>query len=112
MADTDINIVWTEGARGDLFTATQPLHDVSPRRAEAFLLKVANAIQRLALFPESGKKTLVEPYDELNVREILVERHRVFYLYVADNFQIEIWAVFNARQDITQRLKTRFGDES
>jgi plasmid stabilization system protein ParE len=78
MAETNITIVWTESARGDLYAATQPLHDVSPQRAEAFFQKIADTIQRLSLFPESGRKTNIEPYDELNVREILVERHRVF----------------------------------
>jgi plasmid stabilization system protein ParE len=107
MEAPNIEVVWTDGARSDLYAVTQPLHDVSPQRAEAFLLKVAAAVQRLALFPESGRKTNIEPYDELNVREILVERHRLFYLYIADKFHIEVWAVFNARQDVAAKLKQR-----
>ena len=54
MADAEVTVVWTEGARGDLYAITAPLHDVSPWRAEALLVKMSEAVQRLALFPETG----------------------------------------------------------
>ena len=68
--------------------------------------RLVNATQRLSDFPESGRQPL-EVSDDHFLREIIVEKLRIFYDYRTDEAVVEILAVFDGRQDVDSLLSER-----
>ena len=101
-------VIWTESAQLDLYRLVEPLRESAPKRSHKLMNKLVGAAQRLADFPESGRKPL-EINDDLSLREVIVEKLRLFYDYQADINTVQIVAVFDARQDIGVLLAMRFG---
>lgn len=85
---------WTQRARNDL----RDIHDFiardSPRAAEALVERVLTAMERLAVFPESGR--VVPEFPALGYREIIVSSYRV--LYRLESNTVWIVAVVHGRR--------------
>ncbi|HEY3414019.1 MAG TPA: type II toxin-antitoxin system RelE/ParE family toxin [Armatimonadota bacterium] len=70
-------IEWTDVALGDVDEAAAFIARDSPRFAAALVSAVFFAVERLSLFPGSGR---IVPEVELNdIREIVVQRYRLIY---------------------------------
>ena len=104
MAKTEI--VWSEAARQDLFALLAPMRASSPKRTARLTRKLIQATTRLSAFPESGR-SYTEILSEENLREVVVEQARLFYLYDAQAALVTIMAVFSARQDVAAQLRSR-----
>ncbi len=73
---------WTEPARDDLAKIFDFIARDSPAAAQAFVERVLQSAERLAAFPESGRR--VPEFPELRYRELIVSSYRVQYRIEAD----------------------------
>jgi len=79
-------IIWTASAIRDMDEIGNYIALSSPVAAEKLINKIRNKVQRLELFPESGRIPLGTP--ELIYREVLVNPCRVFYNHEDDTVYI------------------------
>lgn len=71
----------------DLTEIRDPIATDSPANAAAFLERLLDAVERLDLFPERGRRVPEAP--ELpDVRELLIESYRVIYRRRGERVQI------------------------
>lgn len=70
-------ITWTSLAEQEFATAAEHIANESPAYAAAFVAEVFEAIEVLALWPESG--AIVPEFDEPEIREIFVKQYRIIY---------------------------------
>ena len=70
-------IRWTRQAANDLETITEFIAADSSHYASLFALDVLAAVERLAVFPNSGR--IVPELEETDVREILFGNYRIAY---------------------------------
>jgi addiction module RelE/StbE family toxin len=90
------SVTWTPKAQNDLQAAYEYIARDSRRLAEAFVLRVEAAVDRLAAFPESGR--MVPEFRRRDIREVIVQRYRVFYRIRAGN--VEVLSVLHGARDI------------
>ncbi|HEY4720804.1 MAG TPA: type II toxin-antitoxin system RelE/ParE family toxin, partial [Anaerolineae bacterium] len=95
----------------DLFAVLDSLRAAAPKRAARLMEKLINAAQQLGDFPESGRHPL-DITDDERVRELVVERLRLFYLYAAETQLVHIIAVFDARRDVADLVQARLSESS
>lgn len=70
-------IVWTARARQDLLEIVRFISRDSKAYAESFALRLRKSVDRLSIFPESGRFVPEDP--EKRYREVLVGNYRVLY---------------------------------
>jgi len=68
---------WTPQAIGDLDAITNFIAQDSPHFASLFVLDVFAAVERLDLFPQSGRVVLEK--NDPQIREILLGNYRIIY---------------------------------
>jgi toxin ParE1/3/4 len=82
-----VRLDWSQRSISDL----QALHDYIARDsrlyAERFIASLIRAAERLADFPELGRRVPEEP-DQSDVRELLVQTYRVIYRVEAERILI------------------------
>jgi toxin ParE1/3/4 len=79
-------VVWTEQALEDLDAICLFLSRDAPRYADLFAARVFRAIESLERFPESGR--VVPEIGRSDIRELIVQNHRVIYRLVGERVQI------------------------
>ncbi|MCV6610163.1 MAG: type II toxin-antitoxin system RelE/ParE family toxin [Amphritea sp.] len=79
-------IVWTEPALNNLEELAEYIAISNPKAAKRLVANVFEKIQRLTLFPESGR--IPEEINTFNYREIVVNPCRIFYKYEGDSVYI------------------------
>jgi toxin ParE1/3/4 len=70
-------IRWTPQASDDLEAIAEFISLDSPHYASIFVLDVFEAVDRLELFPESGR--IVPELNERSIREIILGNYRIVY---------------------------------
>lgn len=78
---------FTPSARAQFLTALAYIRDDNPKAALQLRQQAESTLQRLSIFPESGR--VVPEFPDLPYREVLVHPYRFFYR-VKDN---TIWIV-------------------
>ncbi len=94
-----MRIDWSQRSISDL----EALHDYIARDslvyAERFIAKLIRATERLADFPELGRRVPEAP-DQMDVRELLVQTYRVVYRVEAE--RILIATIVHGRRNLEQ----------
>ena len=87
-------MIWTTPALTDAEAIRDYIARDSPRYAADLMARLVGAVERLAQFPESGRK--VPELDRPDVRELIVGNYRVVYRLVRQGEVVEIAAVVHA----------------
>lgn len=91
-----MKIVWSSGAEWDLRKITNVIAEERPGAAERMLVSLQGAVERLALFPMSGR--IFPGQKRTDLREIVHRGFRVVYRIRSEN--VEVLAVRNARREL------------
>ena len=81
-----VRIIWSPDAAADLEEICDYIAKDSEHYARVFAQGVINAIERLLLFPESGR--VVPEYGQKDIREIIFQNYRVVYRIKPDAVEI------------------------
>ncbi len=95
-----VEVIWTEPALENLNDIAEYIHLSNPLAASRLVENVFNSIQRLELFPESGRTP--KELEELNYREVVVNPCRVFYKIDAGS--VYILHVLRQERDLRRYL--------
>ena len=93
-------VIWTQAALGDLNEIAEYIDVSNPTAARKLVANVMSALERLELFPESGR--LVYELDDLGCREVLVNPCRV--IYKVSDAQVYVLHVFRQEQDLKRYI--------
>jgi len=85
-------IVWSPQALRDIESIRAYIAEDSPRVAELVVGRIIQAVERLRIFPESGRK--VPERNDPEIREVIESPYRVVYRVRAGT--VEIATVFRA----------------
>ena len=91
---------WTERAVSDLTGIAEYISRTSAVYAESLVAVIDHRLQLLRSHPLMGKQA--PEIENLDVRELVVENHRVFYRVHAD--AIELLAIVHGRQQTPRAL--------
>jgi addiction module RelE/StbE family toxin len=81
-----VRIIWSQDAAADLEEICDYIAKDSEYYARVFAQGVINAIERLLLFPESGR--VVPEYGQKDIREIIYQNYRIVYRIKSDAVEI------------------------
>ena len=70
-------IVWTDPAIGDLDAIHEYISRDAEIYADAVITDIIEAVDRLELFPESGR--IVPEFGDKTIREIITKNYRIVY---------------------------------
>lgn len=90
-------IRWTPQASDDLEAIAEFISVDSPHYASIFALDVLQAVERLELFPDSGR--IVPELDEHSIREMILGNYRI--VYRATYTDVEILTVYHSARLLT-----------
>ena len=83
-------IVWSPRALADINEACEFIAQDAPPRADDFAEHVFRVAARLDLFPRSGR--IVPEIGDQDIREVIVQSHRVMYRVESNGVQIlRVW---------------------
>ena len=80
------SVVWTIPVSDDLDAICRLIERDTPRYAVVLAARVFRAVERLELFPQSGR--VVPELGRDDVREVIVQSYRVLYRAMPDGVQI------------------------
>ncbi len=81
-----VRIIWSPDAAADLEEICDYIAKDSEHYARVFAQGIINAIERLQIFPGSGR--IVQEYDLKNIREIIFQNYRIIYRIKPDAVEI------------------------
>ena len=85
-----MTIEWSARSRNDLRELKNYIGQDSPRYARRFVARIIANVEKLADFPELGRR-VPEAENRNDVRELIFQGHRIIYLTQANNvFMITI----------------------
>ena len=93
-------IVWSEPALNDLDDVAEYIALHNTKAAKILVQKIFNKVERLALFPESGKVPV--ELENFNFRELVLPPCRIFYKL--ENNKIYILHVMRQERDLKRFL--------
>lgn len=93
-------IIWTEPALGDLNDIAEYIALSNPIAAQAFVKMVFEKVQRLEIFPDSGR--IPTELEHFSYREVIANPCRIFYKVHDDN--VFILYVMRQEQDLQKFL--------
>jgi addiction module RelE/StbE family toxin len=79
-------IVWSPDAAADLEEICNYIAENSELYARVFAQGIINAIERLQIFPMSGR--IVPEYNQKDLREIIFQNYRIVYRIRSDDVEI------------------------
>ncbi len=93
-------LTWSPAARLDLKEIFAYIAEDDPLTGQKFIRSLFRAVERLPLFPESGR--VVPEFMEATIREIIHRPCRVVYRIKAGQNLIEIARVWHAARGLPQ----------
>ncbi|MCX9010673.1 MAG: type II toxin-antitoxin system RelE/ParE family toxin [Candidatus Methanoperedens sp.] len=81
-----VRIIWSPDAAADLEAICEYIAKDSEYYARVFAQGVINAVERLLVFPESGR--IVPEYNQEDLREIIFQNYRIVYRIKSDAVEI------------------------
>jgi plasmid stabilization system protein ParE len=94
-------LVWTREGIDSLHAAGEFLDQSSSEYARAFVSRVVDATERLALFPLLGR--VVPELDREDIRELIFQNFRIVYRVVGT--EVRIYLVIHGAVDVGARLR-------
>ncbi len=88
---------WTDPALDDLSSIKAAIAKDSPFYAKRFIERIFDAAEKLADFPELGRKVPEADYQE-RIREVLFQNYRIIYLHQGGG--VDILAVIHGSRDL------------
>src|ERR1051325_4274220 len=79
-------ISWTPKARDDLEAAVRYIALDSPRMAQSFAGRIETSVDRLLIFPRSGR--VVPEFERQEIRELIVQSYRIVYRLQGEDVEI------------------------
>jgi toxin ParE1/3/4 len=101
-----VELIWTEASLRELEDIAEYIALDKPSAAKAFVERVFDVIDRLRLFPESGR--LLPELPELSYREVLCPPCRIIYK-MADQ-KITILFVVRSARDLRRLMSGSWSD--
>ena len=90
-----VQVVWTEPALEDLQRVHDFIAQISSQNAQAVVLRIQQAVLRLATFPTSGRA--VPEFSEGSYREVMESGYRVIYRYLPELETVLVATVYHGR---------------
>ena len=81
-----MTLVWTRRAIADVQSITQFIAQDSPHAAQLVTQRLIAAVERLALFPQSGR--IVPEIDDPLIREVIQGSYRIVYRLIRQELHI------------------------
>ncbi len=81
-----VRIIWSPDAAADLEAICEYIAKDSEHYARVFAQGVINAVERLLIFPESGR--IVPEYNQKDLREIIFQNYRIVYRIKSNAIEI------------------------
>ena len=81
-----VRIIWSPDAAIGLEAICDYIAKDSEHYARLFAQGIINAIERLLIFPESGR--IVPEYNQKDLREIIFQNYRIVYMIKSDTVEI------------------------
>lgn len=94
-----VAVVWTDQALEDLDSICLYIARDAPRVAQLFAGRVFDAVDRLEMFPESGR--IVPEIGDPNLREVIFGNYRILYRFRKEI--VEILTVHHGARLITDQ---------
>jgi len=89
-----LDISWSDRARSDLRKIGEFIAKDNPQAALRWIEKLAQAVDRLATLPTSGR--IVPEFQRKDLREVIVHNYRIVYRIKTD--EVEIVTVFEGHR--------------
>src|SRR5207245_295506 len=96
--EVDWRVRWTEPAWEHLEAAARYIAQDSPRYAAVLILDARAAARSLRQFPNRGR--IVPEWDEPEIREVQVQKHRLIYRVLEQNREVRIVAFVHGSRDL------------
>ena len=93
-------LIWSPAVRDDLHDIVVFIARDNPYRAMSFGYELISEIDRLQLFPESGR--IVPEYRNDNIREIIFRPYRIVYRVIQEDKRCEIARIWHSAGGIPQ----------
>lgn len=93
-----MKIEWSARSRTDLRELKKYIGQDSPHYARRFIARIIASVEKLADFPDVGRK-VPEAEENNDVRELIFQGYRIIYLHQADH--IYIVTVIHGSRDLT-----------
>ena len=94
-------IIWSRLAKEHLRRIDDYISEGSPFYSIAFIDRLIASVEKIGLFPDSGR--LVPEFGKDNLREIFFHKYRIVYL--AENDTVKILAIVHGAMDIIKKRK-------
>jgi plasmid stabilization system protein ParE len=94
------HLTWSPSARLDLREISAYIAEDDPAAAQRFVRSLFAAVERLPVFPESGR--IVPEFGDPTIREVVRRPCRIVYRIKADSGRIEIVRVWHAARGIPE----------
>lgn len=92
-----VRIEWTQRARRDVLEVRDFIAHDKPTAAAAWVRRLIDTVERVALFPSSGR--VVPEIDRPDIREVILDNYRMVYL--VGTARIVILTVFESHRLLT-----------
>ena len=79
-------VVWTESALTNLAEIAGYIAQDSPAFASAFVARIIEAVDRVALFPRLGRQ--VPEFGDESLREVVFQNYRIVYRIAGDRIGV------------------------
>lgn len=93
-----VRIIWSPSARLDLHDLKEYISLDSPEIAKRFIASLFESVERLEVFPQSGRT--VPEFEDKHLREAIRKPCRIVYRLNADHSSIEIIRVWHTSREI------------
>ena len=100
-------LTWSPAARLDLRDITSFIAEDDPVAAGEFVQSVFQAVERLSVFPKSGR--IVPEFGDCMVREVIRRPCRIVYRIDETASMVEVARVWHSRRGIPEWPKGQYG---
>jgi len=100
-------VIWTNSALNTLDEIAEYIASHNPAAAQKLVAKIFHTVDRLEMFPESGRKP--PELENFYYREVIVNPCRIFYKIEQD--QVRVLHVMRQEQQLRRYLFTEDHDE-
>lgn len=101
-------VIWTDSALNSLEEIAEYIASHNPIAANKLVAKIFQTVDRLEMFPESGRKP--PELEQFYYREVIVNPCRIFYKIV--QHQVHVLYVMRQEQQLRRYLFTEDHDET
>ncbi len=95
-----VDLKWTKQALNDVESIAEYISKDSPYYAKIFSQKIFKSVERLEIFPKSGR--IVPEMKNKTIREIIIGNYRIIYKINTD--KIEIITVYHSARLLNIKL--------